>query len=158
MSSPSDDFRGAGWAFPVQVAPRPAVEERPGEALPQPPVDLEPDHAIALSRYDQAVRESILLILGTARGERVMRPDFGCGIHDLVFATNDSVTAARVSHEIRESMIEWEPRAETVTIDVAPDPADESRLVISLVYRVRATNNVFNLVYPFYLQVGELAP
>ena len=104
-------------------------------------------------------------MLGESIGRRLRRRGLsgeidarkiGRGEHEHRALRLDS-RAARVSHEIRESIIEWEPRAETVTIDVAPDPADESRLVISLVYRVRATNNVFNLVYPFYLQVGEAA-
>ena len=84
-----------------------------------------------------------------------MRPTFGCGIHDYVFAPNDPTTAARVSHEIREALIEWEPRAEVESIKVAPEPEIENRLVIDLEYTVRSTNNVFNLVFPFFLEPGQ---
>lgn len=154
MTSPGD-FRGVGWAFPVQVAPRADSPPVSGaEALPQPDPPPQPPGAIALSVADQAVRESILLILGTARGERVMRPAFGCGIHELVFGSNDPTTAARISHEIREALIDWEPRAEVLTVDVGADPRDDTRLLISLQYRVRSSNNAYNLVYPFYLETG----
>jgi phage baseplate assembly protein W len=151
----SDDFRGTGWAFPVQLSPRAIAAAPATESLPQPPAPPDPPGQIAVSRGDRSVRESILLIVGTARGERLMRPDFGCGIHDLVFGTDDPVTAARVSHEIREALIEWEPRADVLSVDVATDPAQEGVLVISLEYRVRSTNNVFNLVYPFHLDGTE---
>lgn len=150
-----DDFRGIGWAFPVQLGPRLAVSAPATESLPQPPAPPDPRGQIAVSRGDRAVRESILLIVGTARGERLMRPDFGCGIHELVFGPDDPVTAARVSHEIREALIEWEPRADVLSVDVTSDPAQEGVLTIALEYRVRSTNNVFNLVYPFHLDGTE---
>ncbi len=129
MSNGTDDFRGAGWAFPVGTE----------------------DGGIALSRADESIRESILLILSTAKGERIMRPTFGCGIHELVFAPNDTTTAARVSYEVRQALIEWEPRIEMLEVQVTAD-ADAGKLLINVRYRVRTTNNVFNLVYPFYLE------
>ena len=131
MANGASDFRGIGWAFPVEV---------------------EAGGRIALARLDQSIEESILLIVGTARGERVMRPTFGCGIHDLVFAPNDATTAAQVSFAVREALIDWEPRIEVLEVQVAPDAAEGNKLLINLQYRVRSTNNVFNLVYPFYLQ------
>lgn len=154
----TEDWRGVGWAFPLQLAPRPEPPIAAAERTPAPPGPDVPDHAIALSAYDLSIRESILLIVGTSRGERVMRPDFGCGLHDLVFSSNDSVTAARVSHEIREALVEWEPRAEVLSIDVGADPAEAAKLLISIEYRVRATNNIFNLVYPFYLESSGVRP
>jgi len=131
MANGASDFRGIGWAFPVEV---------------------EAGGRIALARLDQSIEESILLIVGTARGERVMRPTFGCGIHDLVFAPNDATTAAQVSFAVREALIDWEPRIEVLEVQVAPDGAEGNKLLINLQYRVRSTNNVFNLVYPFYLE------
>jgi len=119
-----------GWAFPV--------EEEQGQ--------------IALSRLEDSVRESILLIVGTAKGERTMRPDFGCGIHELVFAPNDTTTAAQISFEVREALIDWEPRIEVMDVETTPDPAEGNKLFVNLKYRVRSTNNIFNLVYPFYLE------
>jgi hypothetical protein len=129
----SDDFRGVGWAFPLEA---------------------DDEGRIALARLDDSIKESILLIVGTAKGERVMRPTFGCGIHDLVFAPNDATTAALLSFEVREALVEWEPRIDVLNVRVTSDPAEEGKLIIVLEYRVRSTNNVFNLVYPFYLEKG----
>jgi len=136
-----DDFRGVGWAFPIRAVDGASPDEPGG---------------IALAELDRSIRESILLILGTARGERVMRPTFGCGIHDLVFAPNNTTTAALVAFEVRDALIEWEPRVDVRDVQVAADPAEGNTLLIQVEYRVRRTNNVFNLVYPFYLQRGEV--
>jgi hypothetical protein len=99
---------------------------------------------------EESVRQSIGIILGTSRGERVMRPDFGCGIHDLVFSTNSPGTAGRIASEVRQALLQWEPRIDVVNIQVESG-GDGEVLLISIEYRVRTTNNVFNLVYPFYL-------
>lgn len=123
-------FLGVGWAFPVR---------REGEG-------------IATSAYEEAIRDSVWIILGTAPGERMMRPDFGCGIHDLVFATTGATTLGRVIREVRDALVRWEPRIEVLAVDAAPDPALPARLLIRIDYRVRTTNNQFNLVYPFYLE------
>jgi phage baseplate assembly protein W len=131
MTNGKGDFLGAGWVFPVKT------DEEGG---------------IALSRLEESVRQSILLIIGTAKGERVMRPTFGCGIHDLVFAPNDTTTAALVSFEVREALVDWEPRIQVQNVRVTPDPQEGNKLLVNLEYRVRSTNNVFNLVYPFYLE------
>jgi hypothetical protein len=137
-----------GWAFPVEPAPREAVGEAPEELPP------EEQGRLALAREERSIRESIMLIVGTARGERVMRPTFGCGLHDLVYEPNDSMTAARASLEIRESLIDWEPRIEVLDVQAGADPVEPEKLLINLDYRVRSTNNVFNLVYPFYLRTA----
>ena len=136
-----DDFRGVGWAFPIRVEET-ARPEQPGH--------------VQQAALDRSIYESILLILGTAPGERVMRPTFGCGIHDLVFEPNDATTTARVSFAVREALIEFEPRLEVVNLRVRPDPGRETVLLIELAYRVRASNTVFNLVYPFYLHEAEV--
>jgi phage baseplate assembly protein W len=134
MADTTENFKGVGWAFPVKVD------------------DQDDRRRIALSRLDDSIRQSILLIVGTARGERLMRPTFGCGIHDLVFAPNDATTAALVSFEVRETLIDWEPRIEVLNVQITQDPEEGNKLLINLQYRVRSTNNVFNLVYPFYLE------
>lgn len=126
----SASFLGVGWSFP-------------------PGVD---DGDIALARYEESIQQAIWIILATARGERKMRPDFGCGIHDLVFSTNSAETAGRAATDVRQALIRWEPRIDLDRVDVTPDPAQAGRLLIQIEYRVRATNNRFNLVYPFYLE------
>jgi uncharacterized protein len=128
MSKP---FLGVGWGFPVGVDPR------TGQI----------DHA----EYEESVRQSLWIVLGTAKGERVMRPDFGCGIYDLVFENITASTAGRISQEVRESLLLFEPRIDVLTIRVTPENGGEVML-ISIDYEVRATNNLFNLVYPFYLE------
>ena len=129
MSKP---FLGVGTAFPLSLDAR--------------------TRGLARAEYEQSVRQSILVILGTAKGERVMRPDFGCGIHDLIFATNSGETAGRVASEVRQALILWEPRIDVLGVSAGSDEAEPTRLLIQIEYRVRATNNRFNLVYPFYVE------
>ncbi|MGB7922519.1 MAG: GPW/gp25 family protein [Pyrinomonadaceae bacterium] len=133
MSKP---FLGVGWSYPLEV-------ETEGEDR----------GALKLARYEESVRQSIWIILGTAKGERVMRPNFGCGIYDLVFEVNSASTAGRVSQEIREALLLFEPRIDV--LDVQAQPNGEV-LLISIDYQVRATNNIFNLVYPFYFERSAL--
>ncbi|MBE9009103.1 GPW/gp25 family protein [Pseudanabaenaceae cyanobacterium LEGE 13415] len=125
----NSDFWGQGWASPFSLKTE-QVELVQGEA---------------------AIRQSILMILGTAKGERLMRPDFGCGIHDLVFSNNDATTIGEIFREVQQALLEWEPRIDVLDIRVTPDVASPNRLLIELNYQVRTTNNRFNLVYPFYL-------
>jgi phage baseplate assembly protein W len=123
-------FLGKGWQFPV------AVDDR-GE--------------LEVAAYEESVRQSIWLILGTAKGERVMRPDFGCGIYEMVFEVNSSTTAAEAAEAVRDALLSFEPRIDVLDIEVSPGE-DGEVLYISIDYQVRATNTVFNLVYPFYLE------
>jgi uncharacterized protein len=123
-------FLGKGWGFPVRV---------------------EGEETIALAEYEERVRQSIWIVLGTARGERVMRPDFGCGIYDLVFSPNTPDTAGRVTQAVRQALLFFEPRINVLDVRVRTEQSGEV-LFIVVDYEVRATNNVFNLVYPFYLE------
>ncbi|WP_405956582.1 GPW/gp25 family protein [Streptomyces phaeochromogenes] len=125
-------FLGTGWAFPVGPDPD------------------HPEQGMRLADGMEAIRQSIWLILGTAPGERVMRPDFGCAIHDAVFDTNDASTAGRVGRSVREALARWEPRIDVLDVYAVPDPEDRHRLLIEINYRVRSNNSRFNLVYPFY--------
>lgn len=109
---------------------------------------------MALVSDEDLIAQSIWLILATAPGERVQRPDFGCGVHDLVFAVNDSSAAARITDEIRAALTAFEPRIDVLDIGVSSASGQATTLVVEITYRVRATNNRFNLVYPFYLQGG----
>jgi phage baseplate assembly protein W len=130
------------------------------------PISLSGEGNLNSADYEESVRQSILMILGTAKGERVMRPDFGCGIYDLVFETNTSSTAGRISQAVQEALLVFEPRIDVVDVRVNSRMLSNTQdgeaelqvanngnvLLINIDYRVRATNNVFNLVYPFYLE------
>jgi phage baseplate assembly protein W len=124
------DFLGVGWKFPLQVTP---------------------DGRVAQARYEQRIEESIYLILSTARGERLMLPDFGCGIHNLVFAPNNSTTIAVVVQTVREALVAYEPRIDVLDIDAESAPDELNLLLIRINYRIRANNARGNLVYPFYI-------
>jgi len=111
---------------------------------------------LARAEYEDSVRQSILVILGTAKGERVMRPDFGCGIHDLAFANANATTTARIVEAVSEALLRLEPRIDVLDVDARPGDTNNV-LLIDIDYEVRATNTAFNLVYPFYLQQGGAA-
>jgi Bacteriophage baseplate protein W len=128
------EILGSGVAFPLQV------DRRGG---------------IALARDETDIDQAILLILGTAPGERPMRPEFGCGVHDFVFDTIDAGTVARMETEIRAALDRWEPRVEVTDVQFDLDGTERGELVIHITYRVRATNHVRNLVYPFYVIPAE---
>ena len=125
------EFLGQGWAYPIGTDSTGRVE---------------------LSAAEADVRESIRLVLGTAKGERVMRPDFGCGIHDYVFTTVNPTTLTLLEADVREALVRWEPRIEVRGVDATRSEADPAKLLISIDYLIRENNNEYNLVYPFYLQ------
>jgi phage baseplate assembly protein W len=128
------EILGSGIAFPLQV------DRRGG---------------IALAHDETDVDQAIHLILSTAPGERPMRPEFGCGVHEFVFDTVDATTVARMEDEIRAALDRWEPRVEVVDVDFDLGAVDRGELVITITYRLRATNHVRNLVYPFYVIPAE---
>jgi phage baseplate assembly protein W len=116
------------------------------------PIQFNDKGAIVTAQYEESVRQSPWIILGTSKGERVMRPDFGCGIYDLVFEVNSASTSGRVAHEVREALLLQEPRIDVLNVQVDAQGVGGNTLLINIEYEVRATNNVFNLVYPFYLE------
>jgi phage baseplate assembly protein W len=124
------DFVGAGWAFP------PTTDATGG---------------IALVRRDREVAESIRIILGTARGERVMRPEFGCRIHEAVFGPATAATAGQVVADVHEALVRWEPRIDVEEVSVSFDETDAGLLYINIGYRIRGDNDPRNLVFPFYV-------
>jgi phage baseplate assembly protein W len=128
------DFLGTGWSAPLGVDGRGGINLVSGE---------------------RAIERSILSILSTAKGERRMRPQFGCGIHDLVFAPNDPTTAGLIQSQVLEALGWWEPRIDVDAVDVDADPDLTGLLMIEVRYRIKATNAERNLVYPFYLLPGE---
>ncbi len=101
---------------------------------------------------EEDVEQSIAIILGTARGERVMRPDFGCGIHELPFETISSPLVAEVRRVVREALVRFEARIEVLRVEVHTGQAIKGKLEIELDYRVRTTNQTGNYVYPFYFK------
>jgi phage baseplate assembly protein W len=115
-------------------------------------VALDAQGNLGLSEHEQNIEESIRILLGTAPGERPMRPDFGCRIHDFVFYPNSMSTASLVSFYVREALAKWEPRIQDIRVTAAPDPTRENILTVEIGYRVRRSNNTRNLVYPFYLR------
>jgi phage baseplate assembly protein W len=119
------------------------------------PVRTDATGSLALVSGQMEIRESIRLVLGTAFGERPMRPEFGCGIHDLVFAPSDGRTAGRAAYEVRSSIERWEPRITLHDVDVTFDDGDAGTMLISVTYSVRGTNDPRNLVFPFYTLPAE---
>jgi len=114
------------------------------------PVKLQSGHLL-MAESDNSIRQAIWIILATAPGERIMRPDFGCGIHDLVFAVNDVTTRTRVAQQVRDALVLWEPRIDVLDVTVETKGRGEL-LLINIQYRARTSNNLFNMVFPFYLE------
>ncbi|RKN75968.1 GPW/gp25 family protein [Paenibacillus ginsengarvi] len=130
----SSEFLGRGWKFPIQVDPATG--------------------RIRLSEYEEDIAESIRIILGTSRGERVMRPGFGCEMRSFVFGTTDDMTLRLLEGSILDAIRVWEPRVDEVEVKAVPDKLDPGKVQIRIGYIVRTTNNLFNQVYPFYLHEG----
>ena len=127
------EFLGVGWKFPLQVTP---------------------GGKIAQARYEQRIEESIYLILTTAKGERVMLPDFGCGIHDLVFAPNNTLTRSAVVQNVRQALVTFERRIDVLDVTAEAADGEPNLLLIRINYRIRANNALGNLVYPFFIREG----
>lgn len=128
------DFLGVGWAFPVGVDAR---------------------GRMALARHERDVEEAIRIILMTPKGQRQMRPEFGCQIHDLVFAPNDAATAGLAAYYVEEALGMWEPRITVEEVAAGPDPEDPARLMVEIRYQINATHDSRSLVFPFYRIPGE---
>jgi phage baseplate assembly protein W len=126
----ASELIGAGWAFPLRT-------DATGH--------------FALVDGTQELDEAIRLILGTAPGERPMRPEFGCSIHDLVFSSPDASTAGRIAHEVRVALLRWEPRIEVLDVDIGFEAADQGVLLIDIRYQPARSNDPRNLVFPFYV-------
>lgn len=131
MQDDDREFLGRGWRFPV------AINLTGG---------------ISQSQYEENIRESIFIILGTAPGERLKRPEFGCEIHELMFAPNNVMTAALAEHYCEEALLKWEPRIEDLQVEAAPNQDEPNRMDIRITYVISDMNEERNLVYPFYLK------
>lgn len=119
------------------------------------PVALDPrTRLVASVAYEEDIRQSILIILETAPGERVMRPNFGCGIHDLVFTALDSTSLQLIRSAVEEALRRCEARIDVLGVTFDEAATAEGQLIIELEYRVRRTNQTGNLVFPFYFREG----
>jgi hypothetical protein len=116
------------------------------------PVAINLTGGLSSSQLEENVRESIFIILGTAPGERVKRPQFGCRIHDLMFDPNNVITAARSEYYCEEALLKYEPRLEDVTCKAEPHSSEPNRLDIRITYKIIGQTHEKNLVYPFYLR------
>ncbi len=128
------DVLGTGWAFPPRVDPR---------------------GRIALARQERDVEEAIRIILLTPKGQRVMRPEFGCRIHDLAFSANNATLMGLASYYVEEALGMWEPRIRVEEVTARVDADKPERLLIEVSYQVKATADRRSLVYPFYRIPGE---
>ena len=125
---------GTGWKFPIRINGR---------------------GGFSLSRAEQDLSEAIWIILATAKGDRSMRPEFGCGIHDDVFAPNNASSRGAIADQVQQALMQWEPRIDLLDVRVTADPSQPTLLLIDVDYRIRSNNAVHNLVYPFFLQEGQ---
>jgi phage baseplate assembly protein W len=130
----SKRFLGRGWSFPITVDSTGRVQ---------------------YSDSEKKVQESVLIILATARGERVMRPEFGSRLHELVFAPINSSTKSLIAAYATEALVQWEARIDVLRVTVREEPSSEAKVLVDVEYRLRSTNSIFNLVYPFYLNGGK---
>lgn len=127
--SPPPDFLGSGWAFPVDVV----------------------GGKLAMKSDAALIQQSIGLILSTSRGERVMEPQFGCDLKQMVFEANNEQAVHLADHAVRSALKTWEPRIKVSNVSASVDSSDPNTLLISIDYVIRAFNSRHNLVYPFYL-------
>jgi phage baseplate assembly protein W len=134
LSVDRKEFLGRGWAMPVEL------DSQTGR--------------VATVAYEEDIKQSIRIILETAPGERVMRPNFGCGIHELVFTALDSTTIQRIKSVVEEALRRCEARIDVLAINVAEEPTLKGELSVDIDYRVRETNQKDNLVFPFHFSEG----
>lgn len=130
----AEEFLGTGWQYPVTTDHRGTVETSDAEA---------------------DIREAIRIILGTAKGERVMRPEFGCDIHDHVYSAASPATLNLIESSVREALVRWEPRIDIEAINATTASDDPNRILIEIEYYVRTTNSLSNMVYPFHITEGD---
>jgi phage baseplate assembly protein W len=128
------DFLGTGWSYPVQTDQQGNIE---------------------MTEREANIERSVRIILGTAKGERVMRPEFGCEIHDQVFSSLSPATLNRIEESVRSALVRWEPRIDVEDVDATPDTRNPNKVLVEIDYWVQSTNSRSNMVYPFYVQEGD---
>ena len=130
------EYIGQGLAFPLQINPR---------------------GALAIASGERDIEQAIRVILGTMIGERVRRPEFGCRIHELVFAPHNAATEGLAVLYVKQALNRWEPRIDVTGVEIDTDPQNDGALLVLIKYRVKDTHNERSIVYPFYLS-GEREP
>lgn len=130
----ADEFLGTGWQYPVTTDHRGDIE---------------------LSDAEADIRESIRIILGTAKGERIMRPEFGCDIHDHVYSSAAPATLNLIESNVEAALVRWEPRIDVEDVTARTDPDAPNEILIDIDYYVRTTNSLANMVYPFHITEGD---
>jgi len=118
------------------------------------PLQLDPRGGIALASGERDIEQAIRIILMTAPGERMMRPEFGCRIHELVFAPHDAATESLAVYYVQEALARWEPRIDLQAVDIVADPRRDGVLLVEIKYQIKDTHDERSIVYPFYL-TGE---
>lgn len=129
------EFMGRGWAYPFRIEPATG--------------------RIATAADEEDIKQSIRIILGTAKGERAMRPGFGCGIHNLVYAAIDMATIAQIKRDVTDALRKYEARIDVLAVKVDSANLINGRLEVDIDYRVRQTNQPGNYVFPFYFKEGR---
>jgi phage baseplate assembly protein W len=127
------DFIGTGWQFPITVNAKGGIN---------------------WSNGPQRISDAIWVIIKTSLGERVMLPTFGAGVNDYVFQSNSSIIRTQLVSSIKQALLKWEPRITLTQVSANPVPDEPSQVLVSIEYTINATNEVFNIVYPFYLSEG----
>lgn len=143
------EHRYRAWRFDYPgLGPSSSVD------VPEPPsgLRLNARGGIAMVEGSDAIRQAILMLLSTVPGERVMRPDYGCNLHWLVFSPNDDSTAGLAIHYVRQALERWEPRVEILTLDAERNPDSAERLDIYLEYRIRAIQQMDRLTFSLALE------
>jgi uncharacterized protein len=128
-----DAFIGKGWRFPIKVNARGGIDWSEGPAR---------------------ISDAIWIIVKTALGERVMRPHFGAGVNDFVFQSNSLTIRTQLVTEIKSALVQWEPRIELGEVQAQPVADEPTQVLVSIEYRIRTTNELYNVVFPFYLEEG----
>jgi phage baseplate assembly protein W len=126
----AEKFVGQGWNYPLGT---------------------DASGGIAMAADDRNIAQAIRFILATSPGERPMRPGFGCGIHNFVFASADATTAGQLASEVKRSLTMWEPRIDVERVDVSIDAADRNLMYIDIHYTKKGSYDPRNLVFPFYV-------
>ncbi len=112
------------------------------------------DKQISLTNGEEDIKQAIWIILSTKKGERMMYPDFGCGIHEYVFSVINTTNLQLFKHSIEEALVKYEPRIELLNINIDTNKINDGQLQFNIEYKIRETNSISNLVYPFYVNEG----
>ena len=132
MDDPEQTILGTGWSFP--------------------PTFSRADLSVVMVSGVDNVRQSLWVLFSTALGERVMLPDYGSQIWQMVFRSINTTLLTQLADMVSQAILYWEPRIDVVDINVTPDASDAGRVLIMVDYVVRRTNSRSNMVYPFYLR------